>query len=110
MRVNFDFDNTLTTGDCRYWIDGEREEPDERGCALATEAYHSGHTLIIWTARPWSEANVIAARLTEWGVPYHGIRCEKGSSDIYVDDKAVNVDNVPADTQIDEVLAEVRNA
>ena len=87
-RLAVDFDGTLTQGDVAYW-EGERPEPDEAVVEAAREHYHSGGTLIVWTARPWSEAGQIAAHLTEWGLPYHGIRCEKGSADRYVDDKAV---------------------
>ena len=86
-RIFVDFDNTLTTDNVRYW-EGERPEPDEDVVEAVTEMYRDGHTVVVWTARPWREANRIAAHLTEWGVPYHGIRCEKGSGDIYVDDKA----------------------
>ena len=59
-------------------------------CQAVREHYYAGGTVIVWTARPWSEANRIAAHLTEWEVPYHGIRCEKGSGDVYVDDKALS--------------------
>jgi hypothetical protein len=93
QRVNVDFDNTLTTGDFRYW-EGERPEPDPEVVHRAREHYHAGGTLIIWTARPWNEANRIAAYLTEWQLPYHGLRCERGSGDLYVDDKAVHPDDL----------------
>lgn len=96
-RLLVDFDNTLTTGDCAYWA-GERPEPDETAIERVREHYHAGGTVIVWTARPWSEANQIAAHLTEWGVEYHGIRCEKGSGDVYVDDKARNAADVFGET------------
>ena len=38
------------------------------------------------------------ARLTEWGVDWHGIRMEKGKADVYVDDKGT--------TPSDELTAE----
>lgn len=87
-RVFVDFDNTLTKDNVRYW-EGERPEPDEEVIETVRECYHSGYTVVIWTARPWSEANQIAAHCTEWGVKYHGIRCNKGSGDVYIDDCAV---------------------
>lgn len=87
-RIAVDFDNTLTEDNVAYW-EGERPEPDEAVVEAVRELYHSGHTVIIWTARPWSEAGQIAAHCTEWGVKYHGIRCAKGSADVYVDDKAI---------------------
>jgi hypothetical protein len=86
-RLFVDFDNTLTTGNVRYW-DGERPTPDMRVIDFVNGHYHDGVTVIVWTARPWSEAGRIAAHLTEWGVRWHGIRCDKGSGDLYVDDKA----------------------
>ena len=87
-RLAVDFDNTLTESNVAYW-DGERPDPDEAVCEAVRQQYYAGATVIVWTARPWSEAHRIAAHLTEWEVPYHGIRCEKGSADAYVDDKAV---------------------
>lgn len=90
-RYAIDFDGTLTNGSVAWW-NGEREEPDEAVCEVVRQCYYEGNTVIVWTARPWSQANVIAARLTEWEVPHHGILCEKGSADCYVDDKAVPID------------------
>jgi hypothetical protein len=87
-RVLVDFDNTLTTGDVEYWND-ERPEPDEDVVDAVNECYYAGATVIVWTARPWSEAGRIAAHLTEWGVRWHGLHCEKGSGDVYIDDKAI---------------------
>jgi hypothetical protein len=83
-----DFDNTLTQSNVAYW-DDERPTPDDAVCQAVREHYYEGGTVVVWTARPWSEANTIAAHLTEWAVPYHGLRCEKGSGDMYVDDKAI---------------------
>lgn len=86
-RLFVDFDNTLTEDNVKYWED-ERPSPDEAVCQAVREHYYAGGTVVVWTARPWSEASQIAAHLTEWEIPYHGIRCEKGSGDRYVDDKA----------------------
>jgi hypothetical protein len=88
-----DFDETLTDGPVAWW-DDEREAPDPDLVKYVRRHYHSGGVVIVWTARPWSEAAKIAARLTEWGVLYHGIRCEKGSADLYLDDKAKRPEEV----------------
>jgi hypothetical protein len=90
-RLAVDFDGTLTTDNVAYWND-ERPEPDAEVIDAVTAHYHRGGTVIVWTARPWSESSQIAAHLTEWEVPYHGLRCEKGSADRYLDDKAVRVE------------------
>lgn len=92
-RVLVDFDETLTAESVAWWVD-EREEPDEQMCEYVNDLYADGKTIIIHTARPWSESGKIAARLTEWGVRYHGIRCEKGSADCYIDDKSVRPEEV----------------
>lgn len=86
-RLMVDFDKTLTAGDESYFTDGT-ETPDEGMVAWVNEQYRSGATVIIWTSRPWSVAGETAARLTEWGVRHHGLLCEKGSADRYIDDKA----------------------
>jgi hydroxymethylpyrimidine pyrophosphatase-like HAD family hydrolase len=88
-RLAVDFDNTLTTDNVAYW-DDERPEPDDDVVEAVRQRYYAGDTVIVWTARPWSEAHQIAAHLTEWELPYHGVRCEKGSADTYVDDKAIS--------------------
>jgi len=95
-RINVDFDNTLTEDDVAYW-EGEVPDPDEEVCEWVRQRYYEGNTIIVWTARPWSEASTIAARLTEWQIPYHGIRCEKGSSSVYIDDKAKRPHEVISD-------------
>lgn len=95
-RLAVDFDNTLTTSNVAYW-DGEVPEPDETVCEAVRQHYYSGGTVIVWTSRAWADAHLVAARLTEWQVPYHGIRCEKGAADVYVDDKAVTPDEWVSD-------------
>jgi hypothetical protein len=82
-----DFDNVITDGNVRYW-DGERPKPNRSMIQRVNGHYFAEGTVIVWTARPWSEAGRIAGHLTEWGVRYHGVRCSKGSADVYVDDKA----------------------
>lgn len=98
-RIAVDFDNTLTLASVAYW-EGERPEPDPEIVDAIRDLYHQGHTIIVWTARPWSEAHQIDAHLTEWELPYHGIRCSKGSADVYIDDKSVHPDEFRSD--IDE--------
>lgn len=87
-RVMVDFDNTLTDSDVAWWED-ELEEPNDAMVEAVDELYARGKTIIVWTARPWSESGKIAGRLTEWGVPFHAIRCGKGSAHAYIDDKAI---------------------
>jgi len=90
-RIAVDVDRTLTTGDGEPWFeDGLGPEPNERAIEVVNELYVRGHTILIWTARPWSVAAETAGWLTAHGVRYHGLRMEKGSGDVYLDDKAID--------------------
>jgi len=91
-RIFVDFDKTLTTGEGPpFWADDEEESPNWEIIEWVNEQYHKGH---FWTARPWSQAQNVAGYLTKWGVEYYGLRCDKGGADLYVDDKAINVEEV----------------
>ena len=94
-RIAVDVDSTLTTGDgTPWWEDGLGSEPDERVIAVVDELYTRGHTILIWTARPWSVADETAGWLTAHGIRYHGLRMAKGSSDVYLDDKAIDARSI----------------
>jgi hypothetical protein len=94
-RIAVDVDRTLTTGEgTPWWEDALGAELDERVAEIVDELYARGHTILIWTARPWRVADETAGWLTGHGVRYHGLRMEKGSSDVYLDDKAVNVEQL----------------
>ncbi|ELZ30848.1 hypothetical protein C474_10316 [Halogeometricum pallidum JCM 14848] len=86
QRIAVDFDKTLTKGEESY-ITKRAEEPDEEMVEWVNYQYRQGHTIIVWTARPWEAAQETVARLTEWGIDWHGLRMEKGHADVYVDDK-----------------------
>ncbi|MFC4548738.1 MULTISPECIES: hypothetical protein [Halorussus] len=106
-RIAVDFDKTLTEGEKSY-VNEEPENPDEEMVQWVNEKYAEDHTVIIWTARPWEAAQDTVARLTEWGVDWHGIRMEKGNADMYVDDKGttpsseLEQDGYDGDGELDE--------
>ncbi len=85
-----DFDNTITQGNVQYWS-GEMPKPDHETVEAVRQAYYEGWSIIVWTARPWDQAGQIATHLLDWNVPYHGIRCNKGSGTTYVDDKMMSI-------------------
>lgn len=93
--IAVDFDKTLTTGEGpEFWEDDEQEYPNEDVIEWVNEKYHDGHVIIVWTARPWSQAATVESYLVKWEVEYHGIRCNKTGADLYLDDKAQNRDSV----------------
>lgn len=94
-RIAVDVDRTLTTGNgTPWWEDALGSEPNERAVELVDELYKRGHTIIVWTARPWRVADETAAWLTANGIRYHGLRMSKGSSDVYLDDKALDASDL----------------
>lgn len=94
-RIAVDFDKTLTTGEGTPWWEDDYEEfPDEEMIEWVNKRYTENHTIIIWTARPWKVSHQVASFLEKHEVRYHGIRCNKGSADVYVDDKAKRPEEV----------------
>jgi|AntRauTorcE11898_2_1112593.scaffolds.fasta_scaffold12653_5 trehalose-6-phosphatase len=88
--IAVDFDKTLTSDSGDPYKTGD-EQPDEKMVEFVQslkEDYH--YDIIVWTARPWKHAGHIAGLLTMWGVPYNGIKCDKGGAHVYIDDRAVN--------------------
>lgn len=92
--VNIDFDKTLTDPDEDEWDEAFRLDPNDPMIEAVREAYFSGYLIIVWTARQWWEAPQIVGWLHAHEVPFHGIRCGKGGSDAYVDDKSIRPEEV----------------
>lgn len=93
--IAVDFDKTLTTGEGpNYWEEDEREYPNDEVISFINEMYYNGHVILIWTARPWSQAATVESYLVKWEVEYHGLRCNKTGADLFVDDKVENVREV----------------
>ena len=86
---NFDLDGVLAMGG-PFW---EREpEPNPVLIEKVRELYQAGNVIIIWTARLWEYAPETVGWLTKHKVPFHGIYMSKGGADVYIDDKAVNLE------------------
>jgi len=82
---NIDFDGTLTDGSSYILL-----VPNLTVISKVRELYFLGNIIIIWSARLWENAAIIAAFCIQHGIPFHGLMLSKGGTDIYVDDKAVN--------------------
>jgi trehalose-6-phosphatase len=83
---NIDFDGTLTDGSSYYDL-----KPNIDMINKVRELYYSGDIIIIWSARQWESANVIAGWCIMHNVPFHGLMLGKGGTDCYVDDKNVSI-------------------
>lgn len=90
--INVDFDRTLTMPEGDEWQPANECEPYGEMVGAIRNAYFNGSQVIVWTARQWNEAPKVAGWLTAHEVPYHGLKCGKGGSECYVDDKAMTPD------------------
>jgi histidinol phosphatase-like enzyme len=63
--------------------------------------YDAGNHIVYWTARgtttgkDWSK--LTKKQLIEWGVKYHELKFDKPFYDIFIDDKALRIEEVPND-------------
>ena len=63
----------------------------------ANKLYDSGATIVYWTARgtltgmDWTELTV--KQLNDWGCKYHEVKLGKPYYDLFIDDKAMNVED-----------------
>ena len=92
-----DIDGTICTheADLNY----NNAKPLEDRIAYFNHLYNAGNRIVYQTARgytshiDWTEAT--KAQLNSWGVRYHELICSgKPSADYYIDDKAINVNDI----------------
>lgn len=83
---NIDFDGVLTTSESYEIL-----TPNNAVINQVRKIYFEGHIIIIWSARLWENASLIAAWLIQNNVPFHGIMLGKGGTDYYIDDKNVTL-------------------
>ena len=71
--------------------------PIKENIQKANKLYNDGHTIVYWTARgtvtgiDWTETTV--KQLDEWGAKYHSVKLGKPHFDLYICDKAMNVED-----------------
>jgi len=72
-------------------------KPYKDRIAQINKLYDEGHQIQYWTARgtvsgiDWYEQTV--KQLRDWGAKYHRVSVGKPHYDIWVDDKAIEIDN-----------------
>jgi phosphatidate phosphatase PAH1 len=94
MKYMVDIDGTIctTTADGNY----EYAEPFDNRIKYFNELYENGHGIHYWTARggatgkDWSD--VTRRQFEKWGVKYTSLCFNKPSYDMWIDDKAENVE------------------
>lgn len=90
--IAVDLDGTLCEGE--FWGEGE-PVPKKETIEKVWEWYKKGAHIIIYTARQPIYYKETQSWLVKHGVPFHGITMQvKIGADIYIDDKALNVEDL----------------
>jgi len=72
-RFAIDFDNTLTVGDNKPWLEDDRPTPNKKNIEIVNQLFFKGNTIIIHSSRPWEFARKTVAWLIENRVLYHNM-------------------------------------
>jgi len=94
MIIYCDIDNTI----CFEDREGKHynSDPKPNNIKKINDLYDEGHIIIYYTARgtvtkiDWKEKTL--NQFKEWGVKYHDLVLYKPNYDLWIDDKAVNID------------------
>ena len=93
-KIFVDVDGVLCTQETIY----SRAKPIYENIAKINKLYDDGHIIIIWTARgsttgiDWGA--VTEEQLHKWGVHFHELRMGKPAYDVFIDDRAINIEDV----------------
>jgi uncharacterized HAD superfamily protein len=87
MTILVDMDGVICTEEKTFERALARPLPGAREGLQALR--DQGHTIIIYSARSWSELRLTEAWLKEHGIPYDGIHLGKPVADRILDDRAV---------------------
>jgi hypothetical protein len=90
----FDIDGTLCTN-----TEGEytKAQPFPEMIEHVNQLFVEGHRILLYTARgvttgiDWRETTI--RQLKDWNVSYHELFMGKPTADIYIDDKAINLED-----------------
>jgi hydroxymethylpyrimidine pyrophosphatase-like HAD family hydrolase len=88
----FDLDGTILEE--RRMFERALAAPKQDIINVVNSAYDAGHTIIIYTARSWPEYEMTKKQLTDNNVKYHLLMCGKVVYDVWIDDRALNIDNI----------------
>lgn len=88
----YDIDGTLCSKDCQY----EDAKPFKNVIDHLNNLYDEGNTIILFTSRGTVSGNnwraLTEEQLGRWGVKYHELLMGKPHADVFIDDRAKNID------------------
>lgn len=91
-RFAIDFDNTLTIGDSKPWLNDDKPKPNKRAIEIVNKLFYEGNTIIIHTSRDYDFARNTVAWLIENGVRYHGLYFGNLCAHVYVNDRNMSIE------------------
>jgi hypothetical protein len=88
MILSIDLDGTLCTEEKTF--ERALAKPIPGASEALQKLIDAGHTVVIYSARSWSELRMTEAWLKDNGMPYHGLHLGKPVADFFIDDRAVS--------------------
>lgn len=70
----------------------ERCAPLMEGIIMVRKLFESGAKIVLYTARWEKDRGKTEVWLRQYGVPYHELRMDKPSAELYIDDRAFRYD------------------
>lgn len=98
VTVAVDIDGVIATGTVEDVYSSaagwayERCSPLMKGIDLVRGLYSSGIKIVLYTARWEKDREKTEVWLRQHGVPYHELRMDKPSAELYIDDRAFRYD------------------
>jgi len=98
MVIYIDIDQTICkTPVINGKLDYSKAEPIQENITKANKLYDGGNEIVYWTSRGvLSKIDYIpltVKQLLRWGVKYNEVKFEKPYYDLFIDDKALNVND-----------------
>jgi carbamoyl-phosphate synthase large subunit len=89
----FDIDGTICSTNCEY----KDAEPFINVINYINKLYESGNKIIMFTSRGTKSGinwyDFTKNQIDTWGLQYHKLIMGKPQADIFIDDRAINIDN-----------------
>jgi uncharacterized HAD superfamily protein len=87
MILSIDLDGTICTEEKTFERALAKPIPGAREAMQAL--IDAGHTVVIYSARSWSELRMTENWLKEHDIPYHNLHLGKPVADYFIDDRAI---------------------
>lgn len=91
MQIIIDLDGTICTEEKTY--SRCLAKPLEKAVESINKLYEEGHTIIIYSSRSWQEYEMTDNWLKTHGIKNHQLVMGKPIGDVWIDDRAIRLDN-----------------